>query len=95
MPDQNQNTVEPAAPAKPVFHPFAVSIPIKLRADALAAVAGLQAANANPDLLDVAKSAAKDLIELGEDSEKAFDVKIEVGGATARQIMVLVTPHNL
>lgn len=82
-------------PALP-FSPIAVHIPTKLRATALKLVAELKPeGNPNPDLLAIAKQTATALINSFDESATGIEIKIETNSGSAKQVHVIVIPHNL
>jgi len=88
-------TVVNPAPASP-FTPIAVRLPVKSRATAIKLVTEL-APEGKPDpaVLKIAKDTALALIGSFDDTVTGVEVHIESNAARARQVMVLVIPHEL
>jgi hypothetical protein len=83
------------APALP-FTPIAALLPVKLRASQVQRVKDLvPEGRPNPVLLKIAKDTAIALIDSLPETATGAEVKIEFGGASALQLMVIVTPHEL
>lgn len=82
----------PAVPYSPLAHRF----PVKLRASALKLVSEFQPpGNPQPEIVAIAKNAAAELINSFPDSVTGVEVLIESNAALARQINIIVFPHEL
>jgi hypothetical protein len=98
MPSEN-----PALPIKVVnpppavpYSPLAQRFPVKLRATAIKNLAEFAPpGNPHPDLVSIAKKTATELINSFPDSVTGVEVVIESNAASARQINVIVFPHEL
>jgi hypothetical protein len=78
------------------FTPIAVLLPVKLRASQVLRVKDLvPEGRPNPALLNIAKNTTTALIDSLPETATGVEVKIELGGSSALQLMVIVTPHEL
>ena len=103
MPEQLQSSdqVEQAASAKvvkivpPIFTPVAIHITQRPRAIAVQSVKDLvPPGNPKPALVTAARDLVLALIAAHPEDYQDIEVKIEIGGALAHQIMVIVIPHK-
>jgi hypothetical protein len=91
----------PETPAKKtvtqvIFTPAAVHIPVKLRANAIQLVKELKPpGNPKPFILEAARTAILALIDSFPEDVNGIEVKLEIGGASAHQMMVIVFPHKI
>lgn len=103
MADTVPNTLTPTPPAKAIvtrsasaYSPCAVHLPVKLRATAIQLLNELKPeGNPHPDRLRVAKQTAIALIEAQPAEVTGIEVKLEISGHAASQVMVIVFPHQL
>lgn len=94
MPNAKITVVNP--PPETPYTPIAVRLPVKNRATAIKLVSELvPPGNPNPAILKAAQTAALSLIESFDANVTGAEVVIESNAASARQIMVLVIPHEL
>lgn len=78
------------------YSPLAHRFPVKLRASALKIVEEFQPdGTPQPQILAIAKKAAADLINSFPESVTGVEVLIESNASTARQINIIVFPHEL
>jgi len=78
------------------FTPIAVHFPVKLRPSMVQAVKDfVPPGKPNPVTVATVKELVLELIDALPDDVNGVEVKIEVSGFTAVQIMVLVIPHKL
>ena len=85
-----------ANPPPANFTPVAVHMPVKLRANAIQAVQDfVPLGKPNPEAVAAAKSLILSLINLLPEDVDGVEIKLEVSGHTAIQVMALVIPHKL
>lgn len=78
------------------FTPIAVRLPVKARATATKLVKELAPpGQPDPAILKVAQTTALALIESFDETVTGVEVVIESNAGKARQLMVLVIPHEL
>ena len=93
MPDQPTKITVTNAPA-PYYPPTAAHLPVKLKAGMVQQLKELKSGG-NPEVEKIAAAAALALIESFGAEANGFSAQVETNSTRARQIMVIVTPHQL
>lgn len=83
-----------AAPRQ--FSPAAFHLPVALRENAIQRITGFKPeGNPKSELVTAAKTLVLALIDSHPPEFTGIEVKVEIGGAIAHQVMAIVIPHKL